>query len=59
MENQYAVAVVIAHDKLRCKCGQEIDLAGADWLVFRKELDEALTGVQPLYAKVLDEPEAT
>jgi hypothetical protein len=46
---------VIEHGKLRCQntiCGRDIDLSGADWLAFRKGLDEALASVQPLYDKV-------
>jgi hypothetical protein len=53
--NDGAAAWVIEHEKLRCQstlCGREIDLSGADWLAFRKGLNEALASVQPLYDKV-------
>ena len=42
--NDGAAGWVIEHEKLRCQntlCGREIDLSGADWLAFRKGLDEA------------------
>jgi hypothetical protein len=56
MENDGAAEWVIEHEKLRCQsilCGREIDLSGADWLAFRKALNEALASVQTLYDKVL------
>jgi hypothetical protein len=43
-ENDGAAGWVIEHGKLRCQntvCGRDIDLSGADWLAFRKGLDEA------------------
>jgi hypothetical protein len=55
IENDGAAAWVIEHEKLRCQntlCGREIDLSGADWIAFRKGLNEALANVQPLYDKV-------
>ena len=54
-ENDGAAGWVIEHGKLRCQnsvCGRDIDLSGADWLAFRKGLDEALASVQSLYDKV-------
>jgi uncharacterized protein (TIGR02246 family) len=36
-ETEYAAAVVIEHDTLRCKnCGQNIDLTSQEWSVFRQ-----------------------
>ena len=54
-ETEYAAAVVIEHDTLRCKnCGQDIDLTSQEWSVFRQGLGKALAGVQPLYTNVPD-----
>ena len=54
-ETEYAAAVVIELDKLRCKnCGQNIDLTSQEWSVFRQGLGKALAGVQSLYTNVPD-----
>jgi hypothetical protein len=54
-ETEYAAAVVIEHDTLRCKnCGQDIDLTSQEWSVFRQGLGKALAGVQSLYTNVPD-----
>jgi hypothetical protein len=54
-ENEYVAVAVIEHDALRCKhCGQDIVLSSQEWSVFRQGLGKALSGVQPLYANVLD-----
>src|SRR5258707_14754823 len=44
---------VIEHDALPCQdCRRTIDLSGLEWLTFRRRLDAALQGLQPLYDKM-------
>ena len=51
--NNAAAGWVIEHDMLPCQnCSRNIDLSGMEWLNFRKTLDLALQGLQPLYDKM-------
>ena len=51
--NNAAAGWVIEHDVLPCQnCSRNIDLSGMEWLNFRKTLDLALQGLQPLYDKM-------
>ncbi len=44
-ETEYAVAVVIEHDILRCKhCGQDVDLTSQEWSIFRQGLGKSISG---------------
>ena len=48
--NNAAAGWVIEHDMLPCQnCSRIIDLSGSEWLNFRRTLDVALQGLQPLY----------
>jgi hypothetical protein len=51
--NNAAAGWVIEHDVLPCQnCSRDIDLSGTEWLIFRRTLDMALQGLQPLYDKM-------
>jgi len=51
--NNAAAGWVIEHDMLPCQnCSRTIDLSGWEWLIFRRTLDTALQGLQPIYDKM-------
>lgn len=51
--NNAAAGWVIEHDLLPCQnCGRNIELSGSEFLTFRRALDIALQGLQPLYDKI-------